>query len=390
MIIESFKRAKRRFMSDIWRRLGALALAIYVWTWINVRVTDRQIVSGVPVHISYDQNKMQIMNSTEQIRDFVVQFRGNDIDANWMLASSYEFQVSMPDSVKGTVTLEFGKEQLEVVKKPAGVTLKEMQPSKIRVTADEIVETWIGIAHVPSKIKPNGDLVRFLTPQPARVKVRGPSRIVRNLQALTLKEPDLSMPFGSTVRLQVDNPDHSSLTITPQEVSVSVEKQIMEEHDFEKLTPHLLLPPNTDLALGAVSLPNVTVRLHGSVNDMSELKAVNSPLRVFLDLSDVNDVGPWSRKVLVGGLPNGVEVVKVDPDVIHDIVLTKRETAAAKPAADEAEPVAEDGKATSKGGMVPQSAPPAEKSHDGVKAGTAEEAPQQAPTDDKPPAPDGK
>ena len=387
MIIESFKRAKRRFMSDIWRRLGALALAIYVWTWINVRVTDRQIVSGVPVHISYDQNKMQIMNSTEQIRDFVVQFRGNDIDANWMLASSYEFQVNMPDSVKGTVTLEFGKEQLEVVKKPTGVTLKEMQPSKIRVTADEIVETWIGIAHVPSKIKPNGDLVRFLTPQPARVKVRGPSRIVRNLQALTLKEPDLSMPFGSTVRLQVDNPDHSSLTITPQEVSVSVEKQIMEEHDFEKLTPHLLLPPNTDLALGAVSLPNVTVRLHGSVNDMAELKAVNSPLRVFLDLSDVNDVGPWSRKVLVGGLPNGVEVVKVDPDVIHDIVLTKRETAA-KPAADEAEPVAEDGKATSKGGMVPQSAPPTEKPHDGVKAGTAEEAPhQQAPTDDKPPAP---
>ena len=380
MIIESLKRAKRRFMSDIWRRLGALALAIYVWTWINVRVTDRQIVSGVPVHISYDQNKMQIMNSTEQIRDFVVQFRGNDIDANWMLASSYEFQVSMPDSVKGTVTLEFGKEQLEVVKKPAGVTLKEMQPSKIRVTADEIVETWIGIAHVPSKIKPNGDLVRFLTPQPARVKVRGPSRIVRNLQALTLKEPDLSMPFGSTVRLQVDNPDHSSLTITPQEVSVSVEKQIMEEHDFEKLTPHLLLPPNTDLAL-------VTVRLHGSVNDMAELKAVNSPLRVFLDLSDVNDVGPWSRKVLVGGLPNGVEVVKVDPDVIHDIVLTKRETAAAKPAADEAEPVAEDGKATSKGGMVPQSAPPTEKPHDGVKAGTAEETPHQAPTDDKPPAP---
>lgn len=387
MIIESFKRAKRRFMSDIWRRLGALALAIYVWTWINVRVTDRQIVSGVPVHISYDQNKMQIMNSTEQIRDFVVQFRGNDIDANWMLASSYEFQVNMPDSVKGTVTLEFGKEQLEVVKKPTGVTLKEMQPSKIRVTADEIVETWIGIAHVPSKIKPNGDLVRFLTPQPARVKVRGPSRIVRNLQALTLKEPDLSMPFGSTVRLQVDNPDHSSLTITPQEVSVSVEKQIMEEHDFEKLTPHLLLPPNTDLALGAVSLPNVTVRLHGSVNDMAELKAVNSPLRVFLDLSDVNDVGPWSRKVLVGGLPNGVEVVKVDPDVIHDIVLTKRETAAAKPAADEAEPVAEDGKATSKGGMVPQSAPPTEKPHDGVKAGTAEETPHQAPTDDKPPAP---
>ncbi len=386
MIIESFKRAKRRFMSDIWRRLGALALAIYVWTWINVRVTDRQLVSGVPVHISYDQNKMQIMNSTEQIRDFVVQFRGNDIDANWMLASSYEFQVNMPDSVKGTVTLEFGKEQLEVVKKPTGVTLKEMQPSKIRVTADEIVETWIGIAHVPSKIKPNGDLVRFLTPQPARVKVRGPSRIVRNLQALTLKEPDLSMPFGSTVRLQVDNPDHSSLTITPQEVSVSVEKQIMEEHDFEKLTPHLLLPPNTDLALGAVSLPNVTVRLHGSVNDMAELKAVNSPLRVFLDLSDVNDVGPWSRKVLVGGLPNGVEVVKVDPDVIHDIVLTKRETAV-KPAADEAEPVAEDGKATSKGGMVPQSAPPTEKPHDGVKAGTAEETPHQAPTDDKPPAP---
>ena len=41
MIIESLKRAKRRFMSDIWRRLGALALAIYVWTWINVRVTDR-------------------------------------------------------------------------------------------------------------------------------------------------------------------------------------------------------------------------------------------------------------------------------------------------------------------------------------------------------------
>ena len=349
MIIESFKRAKRRFMSDIWRRLGALALAIYVWTWINVRVTDSQIVSGIPIHISYDQNKMQLMNSPDQIRDFVVQSRGKDMDANWMLASSYELQVNMPPSVKGTVTLEFGKDQLEVVKKPNGVTLKEMQPSKIRVTADEIVETWIGIAHVPSKMKPNGDLVRFLAPQPARVKVRGPSRIVHNLQTLTLKEPDLSMPFGSTIRLQVDNPDRSSLTITPQEVSVNVEKQIMEEQDIEKLTPHLLLPPNTDLALGAVSLPNVTVRLHGSVNDMAELKSVNSPIRVFLDLSDVTDVGPWSRKVMVGGLPNGVEVVKVDPDVIHDIVLTRRETTATKPSPTEAEPVAEDGKGVLEG-----------------------------------------
>ncbi len=389
MIIESFKRAKRRFMSDIWRRLGALALAIYVWTWINVRVTDSQIVSGVPIHISYDQNKMQIMNAQDQIRDFVVQFRGKDIDANWMLASSYEFQVNMPDSVKGTVTLEFGKDQLEVVKKPNGVTLKEMQPSKIRVTADEIVETWIDIAHVPSKMKPNGDLVRFLTPQPARVKVRGPSRIVRNLQAMTLKEPDLSMPFGSTIRLQVDNPDRSSLTITPQEVSVSVEKQIMEEQDIEKLTPHLLLPPNTDLALGAVSLPNVTVRLHGSVNDMAELKSVNSPIRVFLDLSDVNDVGPWSRKVMVGGLPNGVEVVKVDPDVIHDIVLTRRETTAAKPPAAEAEPAAEEGKAVAEG-TAPKTAPAVAPPHDGVKAAVPEDAPKQSLPDDHPETPDGK
>ncbi len=388
MIIESFKRAKRRFMSDIWRRLGALALAIYVWTWINVRVTDSQIVSGVPIHISYDQNKMQIMNSPDQIRDFVVQFRGKDMDANWMLASSYEFQVNMPDSVKGTVTLEFGKDQLEVVKKPTGVTLKEMQPSKIRVTADEIVETWIGIAHVPSKMKPNGDLVRFLTPQPARVKVRGPSRIVHNLQILTLKEPDLSMPFGSTIRLQVNNPDPSCLTITPQEVSISVEKQIMEEQDFEKLTPHLLLPPNTDLALGAVNLPNVTVRLHGSVNDMAELKSVNSPIRVFLDLSDVNDVGPWSRKVMVGGLPNGVEVVKVDPDVIHDIMLTRREMAAAKPSATETEPVAEEGKATE--GTAPKVAPAVVAPHDSVKAGTPEDVPKQALPDEHPPAPDGK
>ena len=385
MIIESFKRAKRRFMSDIWRRLGALALAIYVWMWINVQVTDSQIVSGVPVHVSYDQNKMQVMNATDQIRDFVVQFRGKDKDANWMLASSYEFQVSMPDTVKGTVTLEFGKDQLEVVKKPNGVTLKEMQPSKIRVTADEIIETWIDIAHLPSKMKPNGDLVRFLTPQPARVKVRGPSRIVRNLQTMTLKEPDLSMPFGSTIRLQVDNPDRSSLTITPQEVSVSVEKQIMEEQDIEKLTPHLLLPPNTDLSLGAVNLPNVTVRLHGSVKDMAELKAANTPIRVFLDLSDVNDVGPWSRKVLVGGLPNGVEVVKIDPDVIHDIMLTKRETAAKPPAAEE-EPAAEEGKAAAEG-TAPKTAPVVAPPHDGVKAGTAEEAPHQAPTDDKPPAP---
>ena len=376
-------------MSDIWRRLGALALAIYVWTWINVRVTDSQIVSGVPVHISYDQNKMQILNAQDQIRDFVVQFRGKDIDANWMLASSYEFQVNMPDSVKGTVTLEFGKDQLEVVKKPNGVTLKEMQPSKIRVTADEIVETWISIAHVPSKMKPNGDLVRFLTPQPARVKVRGPSRIVRNLQSMTLKEPDLSMPFGSTIRLQVDNPDRSSLTITPQEVSVSVEKQIMEEQDIEKLTPHLLLPPNTDLALGAVSLPNVTVRLHGSVNDMAELKSVNSPIRVFLDLSDVTDVGPWSRKVMVGGLPNGVEVVKVDPDVIHDIVLTRRETAAAKPPASEAEPAAAEGKAAAEG-SAPKTAPAVAPPHDGVKAAVPEDAPKQSLPNDHPEAPDGK
>ena len=376
-------------MSDIWRRLGALALAVYVWTWINVRVTDSQIVSGVPIHISYDQNKMQILNAQDQIRDFVVQFRGKDIDANWMLASSYEFQVNMPDSVKGTVTLEFGKDQLEVVKKPNGVTLKEMQPSKIRVTADEIVETWISIAHVPSKMKPNGDLVRFLTPQPARVKVRGPSRIVRNLQTMTLKEPDLSMPFGSTIRLQVDNPDRSSLTITPQEVSVSVEKQIMEEQDIEKLTPHLLLPPNTDLALGAVSLPNVTVRLHGSVNDMAELKSVNSPIRVFLDLSDVTDVGPWSRKVMVGGLPNGVEVVKVDPDVIHDIVLTRRETTTAKPPAAEAEPAAEEGK-TAAEGTAPKTAPAVAPPHDGVKAAVPEDAPKQPLPNDHPEAPDGK
>ncbi len=389
MIIESFKRAKRRFMSDIWRRLGALALAIYVWTWINVRVTDSQIVSGIPIHISYDQNKMQLMNSPDQIRDFVVQFRGKDMDGNWMLASSYELQVNMPDSVKGTATLEFGKDQIEIVKKPAGVALKEMQPSKIRVTADEIVETWIDIAHMPSKVKPNGDLVRFLTPQPARVKVRGPSRIVNNLQPLTLKEPDLSMPFGSSIRLQVVNPDRSSLTITPQEVSVNVEKQIMEEQDIEKLTPHLLLPPNTDLSLGGVNLPNVTVRLHGSVNDVAELKSANSPIRVFLDLTDVNDVGPWSRKVMVGGLPNGVEIVKIDPDVIHDIVLTRRETATVKSDSAEAEPVAEEGKAA-EGVAAPKTVPTDGASHDGVKAGTAEETPHQAPTDEKPPAPDGK
>ena len=321
-------------MSDIWRRIGALALAIYVWYYINERVTDYQMVTGVPIHVSYDQSKMQIIGATDFVRDFVVQYKGKDKDASWMLASSYEFQVNMPETVNGTATLEFGKEQLEVVKKPTGVTLKEMQPSKIRVTADEIVETWLEIAHLPSKVKPNGDLIRFLNPQPARVKVRGPSRIVNNLQALPLKEPDMSMPFGSTVRLQIDNPDRMSLTITPSEVMVNVEKQVTEEQDFEKIVPFLLLPPNTDLMQGTAALPSVTVRLHGSVTDIMELKAGTVPFRVFLDLSDVNDVGPWSRKVLVAGLPNGVDVVKIEPDTIHDILLKRREVVPQKPVAE--------------------------------------------------------
>lgn len=345
MIIDSFRRTKRRFMADIWRRIGALVLAIYVWTWINVRVSDRQLVSGVPIHISYDQSKMQIMNSTDLVRDFVVQSREKDKDANWTLASSYELQLNMPETVKGTVTLEFDKEQLEIIKKPAGVTLKEMQPSKIRVTADEIIETWLEIAHLPSKVKPNGDMVRFLAPQPSRVKVRGPSRIVNNLQAVPLKEPDLSMPFGSTVRLQIDNPDRTCLTISPTEVVVTVEKQTMEEQDFDKLTPFLLLPPNTDLMQGTANLPPVTVRLHGSVKDISELRAGTAPLRVFLDLSDVSDVGPWTRKVLVAGLPNGVEIVKVEPDTIHDILLKRREVIPAKP---ETESAAEDAESEKK------------------------------------------
>ena len=158
----------------------------------------------------------------------------------------------------------------------------------------------------------------------------------------------MSMPFGSTVRLQIDNPDRSSLILSPTEVVVNVEKQIVEEQDFEKITPFLLLPPNTDLMQGTASLPPVTVRLHGSVTDITELKAGTVPFRVFLDLSDVNDVGPWSRKVLVAGLPNGVEIVKIEPDTIHDILLKRREVVPPKAVTEGDAENSETGKKTEK------------------------------------------
>lgn len=54
MFLGMLKRIYRRFMNDFVRRLLALALALFVWAWINLEVSDEADLENITVKVEYD------------------------------------------------------------------------------------------------------------------------------------------------------------------------------------------------------------------------------------------------------------------------------------------------------------------------------------------------
>lgn len=330
MFLGMLKRIYRRFMNDFVRRLLALALALFVWAWINLEVSDEADLENITVKVEYDSALMKVSPDNFVIHSLRVRYQGSDKEnTDWRLPTKYKLVAKLPEDLKGEGKYSFLLKDLHLDVLPEGVTLKSMRPESLNVAYDMKVSEKKDIQFPRNQTMPNGDVIKFTLATPsAKINVSGPYSIVHKLQALQLEEPDLSQLDKSDIVLRIVNPDPRNVTLNPASISFQLDRQRLGERSYEQI-PFLLLPRNSDLVLVNSELPTVRVRLRGSEWDLEELGKPTSTLRAYLDMTEVVEAGDYREiEVRVCGLPkSGVDVVSIDPDKIHDIVLRRRESA---------------------------------------------------------------
>jgi hypothetical protein len=244
---------ERIFLRDWGTKLIALAITLAIWFGVTGQSVTRRIRN---VHVNYLQsNEMQITN--EPIHEVEITITGDKQKIDRLkeedLVISADLSVIQPGDkivqlLPETVSLDL----------PSGVKLDEIQPNKVAVKLEKILEREIDVKADFEDSLPEGLEVYTKSVEPLRVRVRGPESVVKSLDSISTEKISLENRKTDFVAKQIGlNLVNSKVTMLDSIVDVTVrigekriERMIPVEAKYENetkkfnlilLAPHSLL-----------------------------------------------------------------------------------------------------------------------------------------------------
>lgn len=213
------------FLEDWALKLIALAITLALWlgvTGLSTPTTER--ITGVPLTLRFSNNT-EVTNSP--IKEVDIFITGDKRRIENINKRELAISLDLTDIEPGDRVVSLTPENISI-DLPPGVKVDEIQPNKMVVKLENVLERQIEIKPETSGDLPEGYEIYGLTATPSAVNVRGPESFVSALNFISTEKIDVTGRASSFVARQISlNP--SNQKVTPLEAVVDVAVSIGEQ-----------------------------------------------------------------------------------------------------------------------------------------------------------------
>ena len=180
---------RKIFLEDWGVKLAALAITFALWlgvTGLSTPTTQR--MSGIPLSLRYSTST-EVTNTPLTEVDIVIsgdKRKISQINKNDLIVS-----VDISDVLPGDRVIALTPENVSL-SLPSGVKLDEVLPPRIAVRLEAVEEKEITVEPLTIGAIPDGYELYSETPLPTKVRVRGPSSVLKTLTSVSTDKIDLT------------------------------------------------------------------------------------------------------------------------------------------------------------------------------------------------------
>jgi YbbR domain-containing protein len=247
---------RKIFFEDWLTKLVALAVTLALWlgvTGLSTPTTTR--LSGIPISLRFSSDA-EVTNSPITEIDVIVSGDNRkiaQINKNDLVAS-----VDLTSVLPGDRVVQLTPENVQL-QLPLGVRLDEITPSRMAIRLEAVEEKVVPVQIQTTGKLPDGLEIYSQSPNPARIRVRGPQSVIKTLTEIATEKIDLADRRADfTARQAPIAPPNAKLTLLETVVDVNFR---IGERRIERL---VVVPLDDGRRVSAV--------LYGPLTILRELK----------------------------------------------------------------------------------------------------------------------
>jgi YbbR domain-containing protein len=303
------------WMQRLRRNLGlrALALAIAVGLWIFVNAGQHGSLETFMVPIIYRGLPPGFVITNQHPDDVHVQISGPRTLLSLIDPARLALKVDLTSAGVGQMQFGVSPDSFAV---PRGTNVTSLTPSQITLDVDRIVERNVPVRLTLSGVVATGYEIKSATVTPATVTIKGPSKDVARIDAVSTEPLVINKATADDVGT-VDLaalPGKVKLETEAVTASVSIDP-ILVEKQFRLIQ----IAIRNSAYRSRIAPTRVTLTLHGPVLTLAKLDPKGI---VYVD-ADMVPPGIYDLPVQVN-LPDGVDLVKETPEKVRLFVYHEK------------------------------------------------------------------
>lgn len=293
-------------------KLISLVIAVLLWLYVNYKKLPERSFT-IPIALNSMPKELSLMES--YINVVKVKIKGPEDVIQTYLPAHFSAYVDLKKAGRGQNYLPV---KVQTLKKNKRLRIVSILPSEIAVSLDKFIMKELPVSPVIVNTPAEGYVRSEETYYPKNITVKGPARIVGEMNALLTKPVDIGGVTGSIYKeVELDLPNEF---ITPYDFkTVHVSVKIRENFRVWTLSRVRIAVKGLAGNLKLANREPITARLtlRGPAEKQNELG--NETELLFLDLEEVKQPGIYKKSVSYN-IPWNCRVLKIEPERINVIV----------------------------------------------------------------------
>ena len=215
------------FVTDFWRKIGALAIALIVWTGIRADLQRNRTIENLPVTVELDQDRWVMLAAPPHVS---IALRGSERRLNALNIADIAIAVKIPKDAQlhagghPHYLATLGIADVSLPRGTRGVSCHAISPAQIEVEVDRL-ETLKAVSVHPQLPGDAAHLASQLVVTPAAIEVAGPASQLKTLTSiLTLPVDPRQLDDGRKIEAMLE--EKPFLRYSPAHVQLSLKNSL--------------------------------------------------------------------------------------------------------------------------------------------------------------------
>ena len=304
--------------SSLWKNLLqekrlfllCFVLAFLAWQGIRKNIGFEILVSDIAVDVSVPDGWAVWEKSVHRAN---ILFRGSREDIRYLNNGQLRVVIPMTEPSQGDeIRIKLSEKYLM---NPTGAKVVRFSPSEIVVRLDQESERMLPVKATLDGSLPEGLEVDRIVCSPASVRVSGARQVLdgmENIHTEPIELKDRQKSFKESIPIAL--PQAGRMRVDPDWVSVDfalVQRSSTQEFDN---IPVRVLCASGEHRRVALHPQTIKITVKGQQQRIEQMRTAD--LFAYVSCTELTEITGYDLPVIVD-LPNGVQLVKADPAVIH-------------------------------------------------------------------------